>query len=264
MQGDRFVIGSSPQLFARAKYTLTDLGMYSAAFGLAMVAIAGLTKITLSLMLPALAQAQNAPAQFLRRYSFFAQALGLTGALMAVGFMVVGKPLVVLVYGQQYAAAGALIGWLGAMQSIRIIRTAPTMAALAMGDTQNSLIANVARTSGLAVALAMATFGAPMTWLVISGLGAEVFALVVSAWRLRRQYKLAMSISIYPACLAGVGMALGWVVTSLSAGQLGWIGSSLAACAIAAGLVAAWFASLPADMRPTEIMLPNWSRRELE
>jgi O-antigen/teichoic acid export membrane protein len=244
-QGDRVVIGSAPRLFRAATYTMADLGLYSAAFALAGVGASFLTKVTLSVMLPALADARESRERFDSRYSLFAQVLAITGGLMAVSLVVAGGPIISIVYGRQYSGASALIGWLGVMQAIRVIRTGPTMAALARGDARNPLISNVARAGGLLAVIALAAIGAPLRWLPAAGSAGELLALAVSAIRLERTGGPNAGVCLRPAALAIVGILVSWSVVVLGVGRFGLLGCIGATAGISLLLLGVWATTFP-------------------
>jgi O-antigen/teichoic acid export membrane protein len=135
-EGDRFVIGAANHIFRKTIYSLADLGVYSIAFGLTMAPTMMLIKVTSSLFLPILSKVQDLRAQFDQRYLSCSQALSVMAAAIAIPFMVSGGWLLTLVYGQKYAAAAGFIGWLAAMWAVRTFRVGPTLAAMALGDTE--------------------------------------------------------------------------------------------------------------------------------
>jgi hypothetical protein len=114
------------------------------------------------------------------------------------------------------------------------------------------------------IAIVMAAFGAPLTWLAAGGFAAEVSALLVSAWRLRRGHDVPMGICLQPACLAGAGMAAGWLVMSAGADRFGLLGSSLTAAAIAGALLVVWIASLPPELRRIGLPWGNLLGRQMQ
>src|SRR5437899_131865 len=149
-EGDRFVIGTSHRLFARSTYTLADLGVYSVAFALAMAPTMLVANISTQLFLPLLSQVQDSMPQFRRRYVLCAELISFLATMISIPLITLGGRAVILVYGSKYAAAGTFIGWLGAMWAVRILRVVPTVAAMALADTHNSMISNVVRTAALA------------------------------------------------------------------------------------------------------------------
>jgi O-antigen/teichoic acid export membrane protein len=205
-QGDRFVIASAPRLFSANSYSLSELGLYSVAFTLAMAPTNAIAAVATSLFLPLLSRAQNSQAEFQRRYVVCAQVCCLSAALIAIPFIVGGEWLIAKLYGPNYSGAGVLLGWLAVMWALRTVRVAPSLAALAMGDTRNAMISNVARAMALVGVLVAAAWGAPLTWVAISGLVGELIATAVSLARLRRHYRLPVPLCLKPATVASIGM----------------------------------------------------------
>ena len=231
-QGDRFIIGASKRLFAHSTYTLTDLGIYSVAFGLTMAPTMLVANVSTQLFLPLLSRAQEMKEQFERRYAGCSELMSLVAAAIAIPFILAGGWAVTLVYGAKYAAAAGFIGWLGAMWALRILRVAPTLAAMARGDTRNSMVSNMARTIALAGILFVAATGRPLVWVAICGFVGELLALTVCLWRLQREHGVSSRIALKPFMAAGASMMLAGMAVMAGVPQMGWV----AACAVALAL----------------------------
>ena len=235
IQGDRVVIGSAPRFFVAAHYTMVDLGFYSAAFGLAATATLALLRILNSVMLPTLAAGQRAPERFRRHYAAALQVLSLLSGILGLVFVIGGRSMITLLYGPRYAPAGNVIAWVGVMQAVRILRVGPTLAALARGDSRNSMVSNAARVAGLTGVVATAAVGGPITWMAASGVGGEMMALVASLWFLQRRHGLPWEICLRPALLSGT--IIGSAALAVLAGAAS-AGAAVAALACGAGIVA--------------------------
>ena len=164
------------------------------------------TSVANSLFLPLLARAQAAPEQFARRYTASSQFLAFAAAVIAIPFIVAGRWIAPWIYGPKYMAAGAFIGWLGAMWGVRVFRTGPTQAALALGDSRNSMVANIARTTALVAVVIVAATGRSVTWIAICGFLGEVLATAVCIWRLWAKHQIAPSLSLTPFAICGSGI----------------------------------------------------------
>ena len=209
-EGDRFVIGSAHRLFPMSAFTLTDLGVYSVAFALAQAPAMIIGNVCSSLFLPLLARAQGSGYQFERRYLACTQIVSLMSAVVAISFIVAGGRVVTLAYGQKYGAAGVYIGWLGAMWALRILRGAPTLAAMAYGDTRNAMVSNLARSSALLGILLVAATGRSLVWIAVCGFLGEQIRHGVPAKLCHRPFAVFS---------VGVGVSVLTVVTGI--GKLG-------------------------------------------
>jgi O-antigen/teichoic acid export membrane protein len=231
-QGDRFVIGVANKLFGRSVFTLADLGVYSVAFSLTMVVTNMTIKVAQSLFLPLLSQSQDVRDEFDRRYLLCSQSLAITAGVIAIPFMVAGGWLVTLVYGQKYAAAAGFVGWLGAMWALRIFRVGPTLAAMALGDTQNAMISNIARTFAFLGVLIVAATGHSLAWIAACGFGGELLALATCTWRLKREHGVPDSICYKPSAVSAAGMVAAAILAFAGIEKTGWA----AAFVVAPGL----------------------------
>lgn len=179
-QGDRMIVASA--------FSMADLGVYAVAATLAVTPGLVILRITGSITMPALASAQQDDERFRRAYRSACQLMGLLAAVMNVIICTSGELLVVLLFGEKYREAAPLLLWLTIAQSLRIFRGASISAALAKGDSVNSLLANIARLSGLLIAWLCAARGLPMVWIAYAGIAGEIVALAASLHRgARRQ-----------------------------------------------------------------------------
>jgi O-antigen/teichoic acid export membrane protein len=236
-QGDRFVIGAAHQLFPKSSFTLSDLGIYSVAFGLTLAPSLLVASVASSLFFALLSQSQNDRTQFQRRYFMAAQTIALASAMITIPFVVAGGPLVTFIYGQKYASAASFIGWLAAMQFLRTMRVAPTMAAMSLGDTENSMYSNIARSSAFIATLIAAAIGRNMAWIAICGFLGEILANIVCIQRLRRRHDVPARLCLYPAAVAGTGLVLAALIGFSGLGATTLPIAILAATAITALVV---------------------------
>ena len=227
-EGDRLVIGSAHHLFARGSYTLTDLGVYSVAFVVTQAPAMILSNICTSLFLPLLSRAQDARMQFERRYLACIHVVSLFAVVMATGFIVAGGGVIRILFGHRYAEAGVFVGWLSAMWALRILRVAPTLAAMAFGDTRNAMVSNLARSCAFLGILFVAATGRSVLWIAVCGFLGEVLALVVCVWRLHLRHRLPATLCIKPfaaffvaACMSSFVVVGGFARLGLTVVLLG-------------------------------------------
>lgn len=244
-QGDRFVIGAAKQLFPRNDYSLGDLGVYSVAFALTLAPSMVVASVASQLFLPLLSRAQNDRAQFERRYAVCSQLVALASGLISIPFIVAGGSMVTIIYGVKYAAAAKFIGWLGAMQFLRTLRVAPTLAAMALGDTENAMYANIARTTAFVGVLIIAATGQDLRWIAACGFFGEILAFATCVLRLRKRQGLPTSIPTRPGAVVALGVVLGAVLAILGIQNLFWPYAITAAALVTAISLASMFAFFP-------------------
>lgn len=230
-QGDRLIVGMA--------YSMTDLGVYAIAFGLALLPAIMITRITSSLMLPSLSRVQHNPQRFQQRFVLGLQFMSMIAALLAAGLIVIGPQLIVLLYGSAYAAAGELIGVLAVMNAVRLMRVVPILAAMARANTRLALLSNVARTSSLIAAAAVALAGGELVWIALTGVCGEVLAGITAIVRLKQCHRISASLSVRPALLVTTIIAAAYGLHWASASYAGWMVIVGAAVGLAALTVAA-------------------------
>jgi len=245
MEGDRMVIGSSKRLFASSTYTLTDLGIYSVAFAVSYAPATLIINLTGTLFLPVLSRLKEAFVHFEKTYLRCLNSVSLLAAMSAIPFVVGGGWVVSFVYGQKYAAAGGFIGWLGAMWGVRIIRTVPTLAAVAQGDTKTSLVSNIVRSLALLGMVLAAATGAGLAWISISGFCGESLALGVVLWRLKRLHGVPLAGCFRPLAVFGAGMMLASAVSATRIESFGAAGALLGSMVVLAAMFLAMVLAIP-------------------
>jgi O-antigen/teichoic acid export membrane protein len=234
-QGDRLVIGASTRLFARASYTLADLAAYSLALSLSQMPQMFVANVCTSLFLPILSRVQNLRARFEQDYLACSQFVCLAAAASSLPLIVAGGWLIVLIYGNKYSASGVVIGWLAAMQALRIIRVAPTLGAMALGDTKNAMISNLARTLAFVCVLIVAAAGGPLQGVAAAGFAGELFALAVCLYGLSRNHAISARYCLEPCAVVTAGLVVAAIASRLGLGM--W--SAFAAIGLSAFLFGA-------------------------
>lgn len=233
-QGDRLVIALSSQLFPRSSYTHTDLAAYSVAVSCILIPGSFVAEISHSLFLPLLSQAQRVKSSFERVYALSAQALCLFAAGISVPLIIAGGWLIAYVFGSEYASSRGVMGWLAAMIALRIIRMAPTLASVALGDTKNGMIPNLARTVALAAVVAITAVGYGLEWIAACGFAGELLALGVCVWRLYAVHDVKLGLCLVPGAIAFVGIFMAALVHFIAPADLSAVGMLFSSAAVIA------------------------------
>lgn len=214
MQGDQFFVASF--------YTMNDLGSYAAAAALTMVPAFFFARIFDSVALPVLARVQDDPVALQRYYQKIVAVVVMFSATSTVGMVIGAEALMRVVYGQKYAGAGIILGWLAAANAFRNLRMAPSLAALAKGDSHNAMVTNLCRVLSLIPALGLALVHQPVWILACCGLAGEALACGVSLVRLHRRDGVPLSATLFPAqwlilLVGAAGLAAWWGAHKLPA-----------------------------------------------
>ncbi len=228
--GDRVVIGTAPRLFEQASYGLADLGLYSAAFTLVQAPTLLLVQVTNAIVLPLFSRALS-DLELARRYALCSAALAVPTGAFAILFILCGGPLVEVIYGDAYAGAAAVVAALGAMQAVRIIRPAPTQAAIARADTRTPMLANALRSCALPAMGVTAAAGGALASIAACGLAGEVAAHLYSLVRVRRLHAVPLGAGLRPLFAAACA-ALAAAAASASLPTEAWLARGAAALAI--------------------------------
>jgi O-antigen/teichoic acid export membrane protein len=247
-EGDRVIIGSAKRLFPMSTYTLADLGVYSVAFSVTMAPALFITNLVNSLFLPFLSRLQESLREFEWRYLRCVNAVVLLAAVVSISFIVGGGWVVTWVYGHKYSAAAGFIGWLGAMWGVRIIRSVPTLSAIARGDTKTSMVSNIVRSLALVGMALAAAMGSRLAWISICGFCGELLALGMLLWRLQRWHGIPAVLTFRPLAVTALGMAAGGLMSAAGIGSSGGAAAMLASLGLVLATLVAMLFVIP-DLR---------------
>lgn len=203
-QGDQFIVATF--------YNLADLAPYAAASALVMVPGMLFGNVINSVALPVLAQVQEDRISFKKRYHQVMSIVMLFSVATTVGIILGSESIMRLAYGDKYVGSGVILAWLSASIAFRNLRMAPALAALAQGDSKNSLISNIGRATALIPALGIALSSMPIWLIAASGLLGEFVACWLSMRRLETRDKIPFSesnrsIMLMSLIVSGAGFA---------------------------------------------------------
>jgi O-antigen/teichoic acid export membrane protein len=248
LQGDQFLIAAS--------YTMSNLAPYAAAATLSMAPTFFFGRVFNTLMLPLLAAVQDDADVFRKRYRSVLAVVTVFAVLGSVALISGGEAIMQAVYGSKYAGAGVLLGWLAAANAFRNLRIAPALAAIAKGDSQNQMIANLWRIVALAPAAGVAWVRGPLWAIACVGLLGEALACTVSFLRLKKRDQIPLIMNVRPAAAVLAAVAVSGVLASLGSHHLAVLPAlAFAAAAAAAGAGMAIF--LVPELRGETVMLRN-------
>jgi len=192
--GDRAVVGHYLSMY--------ELGFFSLVLTAFLLPSQLLHKVYDSLLLSPLSKAfqqsdRFESLQFLIWLSLFA--LGTAYVLFSILF---GPWLFIFLFGEEYEPALSLLPWIVLMASVRILRIATSMLALATAQPYCELYANFARASVLPIAIIGLAMGYSIECVPIAGFIGETLALFVGTVSL----KLSEFHAVKPPAVPGMIM----------------------------------------------------------
>ena len=185
IQSDRFIVGRA--------FGLNDLGNYSLALTLAMAPFGAIAKVFNSMYLPLLARSRDEPGRFLHQFRRICVLTSLAAAGCACLFMLLGRPTVMILFGDEYRTTSVLMGWMGIIVATRLLRIVPNQAALALGDTKVVLCGNIARAGGTLFMISTVLAGCSLQYFVTVIFLCESIALLAQLLALRSFSKIPLS-----------------------------------------------------------------------
>ncbi|WP_321576523.1 oligosaccharide flippase family protein [Sphingomonas sp. IC4-52] len=136
--------------------------------------------------LPPLSRARSDTGDFQRIYDRCCSVTALAALASILGALLLGKVIIALLFGEKFMPAAGFLTALACMNALRLLRVAPTIAAMAHGETRNPLYANMVRALGVPLAMAAAT---------LSGSGRPTFTAFVALPTLLRSDQRGSSLS---------------------------------------------------------------------
>lgn len=188
MQGDRFILGAAKKIFG-SSYGMEEVGIYSAAFILIMAPGMILCRSCSTLLLPVLSAVKDKETEFWHQAEEFSQYFAILAVLFMSFILLFGNEIFTLVYGDKYKTGLELIFWCGIYWSFRIMRMLPDIFVLAKGKTTLLLKFSVVRCSLFVSSVLVVFFNLQLTWLIIAGCFAEIFALIFTLYLTKRYMK---------------------------------------------------------------------------
>ena len=225
-QGDRFLIGSAESLSKISIpwlsdmtsqvhiYSKSDLALYSIGTSLVFMPQIFAARSIGPLFSPGLSSLQDDKEGYARLYKTCFRFLTLTGAVMAVGFLLSGTTVTVLVYSELYAGVEPLIGWLGIATGIRIMRMAPIMGGFSRADTKIPLFANLARSTAVFAYFFVTIQGLPLVWICRCLVFGEIMAVSVAMLALRKRHGIPLHYGYAPILFLGIWILIAWQVAA--------------------------------------------------
>ena len=158
-QGDRLIVAN--------RLGATELGLFSLAFVLTLVPAKVMAQTQTALFLPGLSRCRTSPTRLRPARPSRSRRVSSPGIVLATGFAVLGPDIVLVLFGDKYSGALTLLIWLAVMQAVRIAKLGISAVALARGETQSPMLANILRV--LLLPAAWIAVGRGRTWSSWSG-----------------------------------------------------------------------------------------------
>ena len=149
-QADRMIIG--------AAVGLTSVAIYGAAMTIVSTPGVLVGRVGLSVSLPTLTEVAESADMLARRFRRVGVIATAICVAIFVPLMLIGGPVIVLVFGARYAPPPNLIWIIALGQAAALLRMLPNVTALALGDTLNLVVSNVPRVLGIVLAVIVLKF----------------------------------------------------------------------------------------------------------
>jgi O-antigen/teichoic acid export membrane protein len=197
-QGDRFLVAAS--------CSAAELGRYAVAFQLSLLPVLILSRIGNSVFLPILSPAKADAVRFRSELKSGTVLTILLSILVGVGVFTFEESVIAILYGPEFVVSSGLIVCLALMHSARLLRTMPSVAAVARGDSVQPLLVNLVRAFGVLAAGIVAFQGMGLTAIAAAGCAGEIVALLFSFGLIHRRLEIPHGFWRCSAMLSSVSL----------------------------------------------------------
>ncbi|WP_225206460.1 oligosaccharide flippase family protein [Novosphingobium huizhouense] len=149
-----YLVTNGDRMLVANLFGLDALGWFSAAMLITLNPLLLVARTLQTLFLPIMARAQENRARLQALYEFVNDLCGVCVFGFVVAVALLGREIIILLYGQRYLAAVPLLLMLAIMQVIRLVRTVPALPAMAVAETANPLYTNLVRIGFIPLSLA--------------------------------------------------------------------------------------------------------------
>lgn len=213
-----YLVTNGDRMLVANLFGINALGWFSAALLITLNPLLLVARTLQTLFLPVMAKAQDNRARLERLYAFVNDVCGVCVFGFVVAVALLGREIIVLLYGQRYLQAVPLLLMLAIMQVIRLVRTVPALPAMAVAETTNPLYTNIVRAAFIPVSLLVGFHTRDLTLMIGVGIVGEAVATFAAMFLLRakvgldtRPVALRFTRDLAAmACLAGVILTDRW------------------------------------------------------
>ena len=189
-----FAVFNGERLIVGRELGMAPLALFSMGVTLTLTPTLVMASAAQAFFLPQLAAVQGVAdrARFAHLAMATFQCHLLFGIALVLGVMLAGRPVVHLLLGAKYDGVLPLIIWMAIMQGIRVFKGGASSVALARGQTENAMVANLVRVALLPLAWVVAARSGDMVLVLWLGILGETVGYVVSLWLARWRLSLSL------------------------------------------------------------------------
>lgn len=175
-----FLILNGDRIIVLHQFGPATLGWFSAAVMLTLTPANLILRSLQTIILPSLSRARSDRAAFQRIYDASCGSTALAGLGLVIGTLLFGDLIIFVLFGEKFMPAATILAPLACMNALRLLRVAPTVAAMAHGETRNPLYANLIRAVGFPAAIAAAVITGAIEPMIVAGVAAEIAGVIVA------------------------------------------------------------------------------------
>lgn len=217
-----FLILNGDRIIVLDRFGPAALGWFSAAVMLTLTPANLILRSLQTVTLPSLSRARSDRADFQRIYDASCSTTALAGLVAVLGTLLFGDIIIALLFGEKFLPAAAVLAPLACMNALRLLRVAPTVAAMAHGETRNPLYANLVRALGFPAAAAAAALTGAIEPMIVAAIAAEIAGAITAGTLAHRRAGISgthfsrlfllLALCIIAALTISWGSAYAWLL----------------------------------------------------
>lgn len=188
--GMLYLVTNGDRMLVANLFGLDSLGWFSAALLLTLNPLLLVARSLQTLFLPILSRAQDDLRRMQQVYEFLNGLVALCVLGFVIGAALLGGIVIEALYGARYLRAEPILLLLALMQGIRLMRTVPSIPAMAVAQTTNPLYSNLVRIAFIPAALFVGLRTHDLHLMIGIGIAGEAVATFAAIELLRRKVGL--------------------------------------------------------------------------
>lgn len=203
-----FTVFHGDKLIVAREMGVEALAMFAMGLTLSLTPALVITKSMQGLLLPVLSRRQDSKDAFQVAGDITIETAAVCTALLTILIAVGGEHLLVALFGDKFNALLPLLSWLAVASGIRMLKAAPSLVSLALGDTRNMMYSNFPRLLLLPLAWYLAATSKNLEYVILVAIFSEFLGLALAMKLLESSSKGFYQIAYRKAALPCAALAL--------------------------------------------------------
>lgn len=183
-----FVVFNGDKILIGRELGMENLAIFAMGVTLTLTPTLVMAKSAQNFFLPQLSKiGDSSQTDFVKLAAITVETTLLMGMVIVLAVALIGQQVVYLLLGEKYADLLPLLIWLALQQGVRVMKAGPAIVAMAVGQTDNAMLANIVRMLTLPLVWWIAATSGDLRqviWVAIAGeVAGHALAMGLLRWR---------------------------------------------------------------------------------